>query len=138
MNCIVCLSLTSDSRLPMDLPNGLDLSLGRRNLGIDSVDVTSFIKKWLHLQSISTVNETDNILIKFWSKMPKYYYYIETIFLCIIFIIFLLHCWMPEYLFCNVWFASLGGFCHFPFSFSKLMGYFMWNTNLIWKDIYAK
>ena len=31
-----------------------------------------------------------------------------------------------------------GGLFHFLFLFSKLMGSFMWNTNSIWKGIYAK
>ena len=68
------LSLTSDSGLPMDIANGFDLSLGFLNLGINSTDGDRFDlgfngpslpKKWLHLQSIATIKETENLWIKF-------------------------------------------------------------------------
>ena len=54
----------------MDLANGFDLSLGFLNLGINSTDGDGFDlgfngpslpKKWLRLQSIATIKETENL-----------------------------------------------------------------------------
>ena len=86
----------------------------------------SLHRKWCQLQSIVTIKEIENLLIKVWKNMPRYYYSIETVFLCIIFIRFLLHCKMPECvsLFCLL-ICIFGGICHFPFSFYKFTGSFI-------------
>ena len=98
---LVCIE--SDSGLPMDAANESDFGLG--------FDLT-LCKRSYRLQSISTVEENESVLvrIKFRRNMARYCYYIETVFVCVIFVRFLLSCWMPVYvsLFSRiVWFASL-------------------------------
>ena len=73
--------------------------------------------------------------------MPRYYYSIETIFLCIIFIRFLLRCKIPEYvsLFCFVWFASLALFVtSHSYSLNFVSFIFHTSTNSIYEDINTK
>ena len=65
---------------------------------------------WFQFQFIATIKENYNLLIKFQGYKARYCCYFETVFLCIIFVWFLLSCWMPEYVSffsCVVWFSSL-------------------------------